>query len=252
MERSRELAELQRHWQPPAELQRGSREVELRGGGIAVTCLAAGLFVGAVAALFGLTRVASRDAGETLSLSASSIETQAIVTRHWRTGGKDSTRRITYEFEYGGQVYHGSVSTPRAIWSGLGVGSPIRIRFVPANPENSHPVDWDRRGMPSWLPALTASSLVLPGLLLLWMIRRQKRLLMDGRPAPAVVLAHRRVKGGQTMKYEFPLLGGGIGDGTGGQSRTPAPVGSTITILYDRDNPKRNAPYPFDMVRVVR
>ena len=29
-------------------------------------------------------------------------------------------------------------------------------------------------------------------------------------------------------------------------------VGSVITILYDRDNPKRSFPYPFDMVRIDR
>jgi hypothetical protein len=57
---------------------------------------------------------------------------------------------------------------------------------------------------------------------------------------------------GKFLKYEFSLAGGGVEKGSGGSTRKPPAIGSTICILYDRDNPRRNAPYPFDMTRVVR
>jgi hypothetical protein len=106
--------------------------------------------------------------------------------------------------------------------------------------------------MPSWVPAISAVGLVFPALLLLYMIRRQMQLLSEGRAAPAMVVGHRHIKGGKMTVYEFPLLSGGVGKGRGGKARRPPAIGSTITVVYDRDNPKRSAPYPFDMVRIVR
>jgi hypothetical protein len=58
--------------------------------------------------------------------------------------------------------------------------------------------------------------------------------------------------GQKILKYEFPLMDGGVGKGRGGPTRKPPAIGSTITVVYDRDNPKRNAPYPFELARVVR
>ena len=78
------------------------------------------------------------------------------------------------------------------------------------------------------------------------------RLLSEGRPSPALVTRHTQVKGGKMMTYEFPLHGGGVGKGRGGTSRKPPAIGSAITIVYDRENPRRNAPYPLQMVKVVR
>jgi hypothetical protein len=252
-DRGRELQDLQRDWTPPPELARGGpREVKLSGGGIAVSVVACLLLLGAIAAAVGLSRVAARQSNETRQLAASGIEAQALVTRHWRSGGKDSERRVAYWFEYEGRAYEGSARTPRSVWAELEVGSPIRVRFLPGRPEVNHPAGWQRGDMPSWIPAFVAVGLIFPGLLLLYMIRRQIQLLSEGRPAPAIVLGHRRIKGGKMMQYEFPLPGGGIGKGRGGKSRRPAAVGSTITVVYDRDNPKRNAPYPFDMVRIDR
>jgi hypothetical protein len=145
------------------------------------------------------------------------------------------------------------VKTPKNIWSKLEVGSPIDIRVTPGRPERNHPEDWGRNDMPAWLPPVLAAFLAGIGLFLIFLIRRQMRLLSEGRPAPGVVVGHRRVQHGQqVIKYEFPLIGGGIGKGSGNRSRRPPEVGSAITVVYDRDNPKRNSPYPMEMVRIDR
>ncbi len=253
MERDRELAEIGRHWRPPVELTGSTpREVKMSGGGRVVAGLAIAMFAGAVAAAVGLSQVASREASDAKALKVSGVEVQAEVIRHWRPGGKDSPPRITYEFRHDGRTYHGTARTPRKIWEGLVIGSPVAVRFLPERPEVNRPAAWRTDDLPWWLPGAIALGLVLIGLALLWLIRRQMSLLAEGRAAAAVVVGHTRVKHGQALKYEFALLGGGTAMGRGGQTRNPPPVGSTICVLYDRDNPKRNAPYPFEMVRVVR
>jgi hypothetical protein len=251
--RRRELDDLLRTWRPPVELLgTGPREVRLSKGGIAVACLAGVFFVGSIAAAIGLSRVAAREARETAALETSGVETQALVTRHWRTGDKDSKRKITYRFQHDGRSYTASATTPRKIWERLAVGSTLPVRYVPSDPVVNHPAEWPGRDMAPWLPGLIAVVLIGVGMFLVWIIRRQSQLLSDGRPAPAIVVSHTRMKHGQILKYEFPLLHGGTAKGSGGQSRRPPPVGSTICIVYDRDNPKRNSPYPFDLVRVSR
>jgi len=254
MDRYQELAQLRRDWKPPVELTVSTpREVKLRGGGIAIAILAALLFAGAIASAVLLSKVASRQADGTRTLRESGTVVQGTVTRHWRTGDKDDERRVAYEFEYEGRTYRASSKAPKAIWERLDVGSPIDIRVVPGRPELNHPAEWQRDDMPVWVPPGIAALLVAVGMLVISLLRRQINLLSEGRPAPAVVVGHRRVQHGQqVIKYEFALLEGGMGKGSGHPSRKPLAVGSVITVVYDRDNPKRNSPYPMEMVRVVR
>lgn len=254
MDRYQELAQLRRDWKAPVELTVSTpREVKLAGGGIALGVLAGALFLGAIATAVFLSRVAARQADEAQELRASGVVVQGTVTRHWRTGGKDSKHRIEYELQYGGTVYRGSSNAPRGIWTRLTVGSPIDVRLVPGKPERSHPAEWDVNVLPAWLPPGLAAFLVALAVFLIWIIRRQIQLLSEGRPAPAVVVGHRRAEHGKkALKYEFALMEGGIGKGSGHPSRKPLAVGSVICVVYDRDNPRRNSPYPMEMVRVVR
>jgi hypothetical protein len=248
-----ELPGFDPNWTPPPELSGGvPREVRLTAGGIALSCLAVLAFVTAIAGPTALTRVASRQMAEREELRVSGVETQGVVTRHWRTGDKDDTPMIAYNFEYNGETYSGSSPAPGSIWRDLTVGSPIGVRFSPKRPELNHPSRWERQGMPPWVPPLFGAMPIFMGLMLILLIRRQTRLLSEGRAAPGRVIGYRRVKGGKVLRYEFALLGGGTATGRGGQSRRPPAVGSTICIVYDRDNPKRNAPYPFPLARVDR
>ena len=252
MSLNEELAEIQRKWNPPVELlSSGPRDIRLSSAGIVIAGLAVLMFVGAIAAAVGLSRLAAREDMERQTLRKAGVEVPAVVTRHWHTGGKDDTPKIAYEFRYDGRTYHGSSQAPRVIWRRLVVGSPITVRVVPSSPELNHPADWERETMPRFLPGMIAASLVLPGLLIAFIIRREMALLSDGRPAPARVTNCRRVKNGHRVKYEFPTLNGVVIQGRG-EARRAQPVGATICVLYDRDNPNRNAPYPLKLVRVDR
>jgi hypothetical protein len=253
MERYRELAELQREWKPPAELSgSSSREVELSGGGKALACLSVALMLGAIASIVFLSREASRQAGDAKRLFTIGRVADGVVTRHWRSGGEESQRRIAYEFQHDGRTYAGAAKTPKRIWATLAVGSPVSIRYLPEDPARNHPARWRAGSLPLWLPPALSAVLVAVAFLLVWLIRRQTQLLSEGRPAPARIVKHTKGQHGKSYKYEFPVLGGGTMTGGGGETSRPPAIGATICIVYDRDNPGRNSPYPFCLVRVVR
>lgn len=253
MPQASEWTDVLRSWRPPGEIAgQGPRAVRLTGCGIALMILSLLMFAGAIAVDVFLSRKAARESATRAALDSGSVETQATVTRHWRTGGKSDTPMIAYRFEHGGRIYHGSTSVPRAMWSELQMGSPIAVRFVPTEPEINHPSDWAVEVMPRWTPVGVASIFALTGVLPMIMVRRQTRLLSDGRAAPARVTGFRRVKQAYTILYEFPLPGGGTRKGRGGRVRIEPQTGSLVTVLYDPENPKRNAPYPLELARIDR
>jgi len=242
-----------RNWRAPSEVAgSGPREVRLKGRGkfligVDVFLLAGGLVLGAF-----LSRQMTQQTAQRSALDASHVETHATVTRHWRSGDKSDTPMVAYRFEYDGRIYHGSTSAPQQEWKDLEVGSPIAVQFVPANPMVNHPSAWNMQVMPKWAPWITPAPLLAAGLLPIFIVQRDKRLLRDGRAAPARVTGHRRVKGGVALLYEFPLPDGKVQKGRGGQTRTPPEVGSIVTVIYDSENPKRNSPYPLELARVER
>jgi hypothetical protein len=123
------------------------------------------------------------------------------------------------------------------------------VRYLPSDPAVNHPRGWQEKPMPVWIPYLVAAGLAVAGWLAMRGILSQKRLLAEGRPAPALVTRHTRTQHGKTMHYEFVLLSGAIAKGRSGPARKPPAVGSTICVLYDPENPRRNAPYPLSLVK---
>ena len=101
------------------------------------------------------------------------------------------------------------------------------------------------------LPGLIAALLVILSGLMVLVIQRERGLLSEGRPAPARITKVRRVKNGHVLRYEFATLNGEVVKGSG-ESRRAQPVGATLCVVYDRDNPRRNARYPLKLVRVDR
>ena len=88
-------------------------------------------------------------------------------------------------------------------------------------------------------------------------LRRQRRLLEEGRPAIARVTSSRQRHGThghthQHVEYEFTTLSGARRTGRFDAQRNVPVPGSTILVLYDPDEPKRQAPYPIRLYRVER
>jgi hypothetical protein len=253
------LQKAQEGWRPPEGLLGSApRESSLTGAGRAMVALAFVFFLGAIAAGIGLQTL-TRDRAEAVSLIRErGVTTQAIVTRLWRGGDKSHQPWVAYRFEADGLVYGAQRKLSLKTWSRLEVGSGLEVVYVPSKPELNYPRGHIENPIPAFVPYLAAVILGSTGILLLFAVRRERRLLEDGRAAPGVVTELRkraRSHGAaheMEFRYTFALLSGSTGKGRGRRSRNPPPIGSTICVLYDPDYPSRNAPYPFSLVRPRR
>jgi hypothetical protein len=98
--------------------------------------------------------------------------------------------------------------------------------------------------------------ITIPPIALLLLLNAQRRLLAEGRPAPALVtkLARHQTSHGvshQSIRYAFPLLSGSMAIGRS-DARKGQAVGSVICIVYDPDRPRRSLAYPFPLVRPAK
>jgi len=240
------------NWTPPDGLGYSSlRPVQLTCAGIALLVVAAMMLLGAVAAGIGLGTTARRQAKDQRLLQEQGVNTDAQITRVWRSTGKDQQHLVSYRFTVQESEYVARKGVPPRIWQTLRAGSSLLVRFLPSNPKVNHPIGWDDTPMPNWVPSLVSGELAVIAVVLAMLLRKQVRLLTEGRPAPGIVTGWRRTKGGTVLRYEFVLLNGATAKGRG-KSRRPPAIGSPICVLYDPENPRRNAPYPLCLVKLTK
>jgi Protein of unknown function (DUF3592) len=252
MSQSDSMAELLRTWKPPAGLSASPpRDIRLSSGGVILVAAIAILSLGGIGAGIALGFQAKREALQQEELRREGVEATAVITRLWQTHDKDRRPRVSYQFHYNGAIYGGDSEPPRAIWRELRTGSTLAIRFLPSAPGVSQPVPWRNSPTPMLLAVFVGLLLSSIGAVLTLPLRQQRRLLREGRAAPAIVTGYSRVKNGRLLRYQFPLLNGSVIQGKGTATKTYPETGSTICVLYDRDNPRRSAPYPLPLVEVA-
>jgi hypothetical protein len=241
-----------RPWEPPDGLGYSRlREVRLTGGGVAILALAGLMAVGGLVAGIALNAQANRESETSRLLQQGGVHADATVTRRWKSGGKDAQGWASYQFTYEGAIYEKRVKPPRRIWTNLSVGESLGIRFLPSNPAVSHPEDWSDRPTPVWVPYLVGALLIRPAGFLVLAVRRQSRLLAEGHPAQGAVTRHTRADHGKTRNhYEFRMLSGAVAKGSTA-GRNAIAIGAPVCIIYDPDNPRRNAIYPLPFVRLA-
>jgi len=241
------------NWTPPDGLGYSSlRPIQLTGSGIALLVVAAALLLGAVAAGIGLGTAARRQAKDHRLLQEQGLNTDAQITRLWSSTSKEDRRYwVAYRFTVQEREYVARKGVPPRIWQTLKAGSSLPVRFLPSNPKVNHPIEWDETPMPNWVPYLVFAVLAAIACLCAIQLRNQMQLLTEGRPAPGIVTGQRRTKDGTVIRYEFTLLNGATAKGRG-QSRRPPAIGSPVCVLYDPENPRRNAPYPLSLVKLTR
>jgi len=255
-----QLLELKRAWQPPDRLDRSRpREVRLTATGIVTLAIAAVLAAGAPAAGIGLGVLSGRQAEEARLMRQQSILVEGRVTRLWRSRENNRQPWLAYRIQFQGRNFEKSAKVGLSVWRQLTVGSWIPVYCVPSRPELNSPFVARRSVLPVWVPFLVAVALAAGAALACLPVRRQRRLLAEGRVAPAIVVSHgKRVRSshgsdlGIGYSYQFPLMSGAIAMGKADPVKAPPAVGSTIPVLYDPENPRRNAPYPLAMVRLAR
>jgi hypothetical protein len=84
-------------------------------------------------------------------------------------------------------------------------------------------------------------------------VGRQRRLVSEGRAAPAIVVGHSKSHtshGGahRYITYDYRVLSGAVLHGRAMVDKLP-PLGSVICVVYDPDRPSRTIRYPTRLVR---
>jgi hypothetical protein len=243
----------------PAELRRSPpRLVSLTASGWAAIAAAVVLTVGSVAlAAFLYFRLAGEQEAAA-RLIRDGRDTVAAVTSVRRASGEDAQANLTYRYVVDGQEYTGRARLrkrdPRR--NTVREGSRVDVRYLPARPSRSWIAgDQPRGAQPLIALALPAIAFPAAGFVI-WWVRRQHRLLADGRVAMARVTQVVKRSGGSEagwrVHYEWTLLSGVRRTGYKDRSRQVPPAGVFIPLLYDRAQPARNALYPLSLVRTRR
>ncbi len=252
------LSKLWEGWTPPEGLNRSRpREVVLNGRGIMLYVMAAVMAAGGVFGAVFIARASRRQQAETRHLLAEGREAEGVVTRLWRTGdGESHEHHVAYRFPVDGRNRTGHATVGNGYWDSLRVGSTIAVRYLPSAPAHNFPAAHPPTPPPAWLPFLLVGVGLAAGVTMPLQVRRQRRLLEDGRPAPAVVtrrrLWHTQHGAQNLMYYQFALPDGGVCKGWANfHGRNVPAVDAVICILYDPDNPRRSAPYPMCTVKLA-
>jgi len=238
-----------RSWIPPDGLERARpREVRLTRAGRVLVAVSLGLWFGALGATAALQQVSSRQAEQQRSFDGSAVSAVAEVTRLWRTGGEGKSHRVAYRFEVDGRTYTGQARLRLLEWRRLSVGSLVPIRYSPVDANVSQLAGSDGDRLPDFVAYLVGAALALAAGLALQPLRCQRRLLSEGRAAPGHVTRHKRGHHGTEFTFEFTTFSGKPVTGKSSPRAKPPALGTPITVLYDPDEPKRSAPYPFALV----
>jgi hypothetical protein len=192
-----------------------------------------------------------RDREREQSLREQGIDVAGIVTRTWMGGSsKSRVPMVSYRFTAGGREVRGESSLDRDLWMKIYEGNSLPIRYLPGRPEINRPVSGAPGPMVEWMVWSMVAPIVLPLFLFGWMIRRQSRLLAEGTPAAGVANQVLRMRG-TVVVYQFQLLSGETMWGRSSVRRECAPEqGGLVCVLYDPENPGRNAMYPLALVRL--
>jgi hypothetical protein len=247
------LSNIKKTWRSPGELQCSRpREVSLTWAGKIIAGLAAAMFVGGVFAGLVLYTKASQDRENRGRLVASGLDAEARITRSW-TSGQDPVRYwVEYNYSAGGQTWTGRLATKHNSWLNLQKTGTLRIRYLPADPQQHLISGHESKLLPSWMSILVAGISFLVGWLLKRILDMQRRLLAEGRPAPAIVTRVTRSNqqhGQKVAHYVFMDLGGKLVEGKSNPQKRPPMVGSVLNVIYEPDRENHNRIYPLPLVK---
>ncbi len=176
------------------------------------------------------------------------------VTRVQLQGGDDDRRTIVhYEYVVNGRAYRGSTRLRRREPHEFVAGGPIAVSYVMSDPSIGWMEGRPPRRFPVWPAYLVPSVALLGSAIAFAILRRQRRLLTDGRLAIATITRvdkKRSDKGTYwRVEYQWRLLNGATRQARYRHSRKQPPaIGAHLPIIYDRDNPQQQGRYPLPLV----
>lgn len=150
-----------------------------------------------------------------------------------------------------GAIYTGKSEVPDQFYASLQTSGSLPIRYLPADPTVNHPAAWE--WTPHWSWFFGPMIFVVAGLFSLLQVRTQRRLVIEGVPAVAVITKCSSGTGRSiwfAVTYEFRTEDGEVTEGSG-RSENRQDIGTKICVLYLPENPKRSLPYASANYRAV-
>jgi len=244
-------------WEPPVELQRSTpREVQLTGAGKATFVLTVLLVVSAVGAAVWMSTIAASDARRWQAWQAEAVPVQGQVTNlRKHRSSKNTDSYVDYQYRAGDRSYSASAKVRSSEWKRLKQGDPIIVFYRKSELGQSWLSGHEPTGIPSGLGLVAGLTLLAPVPLLVYSIRRQRRLLEEGRAARATVVTTKKVStqhgAHYLVTYEFETMSGTRRSGKYSANRKPPEIGEQLIVVYHPDEEKWSARYPLALVRVM-
>jgi hypothetical protein len=227
------------------------RDVRLTGYGIAIAAVASALAIGALVSAIVMSVVIARsaDRGARVRVDADVLDVSTIRGEHPR-------RAITYRFEARDRAFQGRSTVKESEHRDVVAGAQIPVEYVGSDPASNWIAGHEPGGIPRLLVPIVSGVLIVIASILAQQLRRQWVLLSEGRGALARVAGSRKVHRDKHTAYEvsctFQDLSGATHTMRYDVSKAPPPAGTTVAIVYHRDNPRWHAVYPLRFVRPLR
>ena len=247
---------------PPALLKAAPRDVRVNGSGRVMFVMAAMLVALGVWGSIVLGRRAEVAERRVSLFESERVVTAGDVIRLQKRGGDDDdddddNYRITAHYRYmaRGRELMGQTTLRRAERDRYSVGSPVAVWYLPSAPHENWLDGYAPRPEASWPATVVPVACGLTALVLIQLVRRQSKLLANGRPAMATVTKIEKKNTGEgtvwMVHYEWTTLSGATRTGKYQQGKKNLPsVGAEIPIVYDRDNSFRHSKYPMSLVTI--
>ncbi len=240
----------------PAELLRSvPRQVAFTASGWAALAAAVLLSLGGLVAGAWLYAAAERDVALRREVANNAVSTVAEVLSVERRRGDGDKTGVAYRYTANGRDYAGRVRLSKRAGAKLQPGARIPLRYLASAPERSWLPGREPQGVEFWLVPLVALPLCAAGAVSALFLRRERQLLVYGRPALAQVTGTRKFSKAQNhghgfhVAFEFHLLSGARRTGSFDVQKNPPQAGAAAVIVYDAEHPPRHARYPLALVR---
>jgi hypothetical protein len=132
------------------------------------------------------------------------------------------------------------------------VGAPISVLYTPGEPARSFPKQDPPRLAPPSLAWVIMPMVTGLGILPLIAIIQARRYLAHGKATMArITIVQWRAGTPATVWYQFPLDDGTSREDSYTTGKVPPAEGSSIPVLYDPKDPRRNTRYPVSLVTLA-
>jgi len=162
--------------------------------------------------------------------------------------GHTSALYVRYTFIVDGAAYSAEKTVPDNLFVSVRDSDHFLVRYLPTNPVINYPDGWE------WSLPLNLGSvafwitIVAIGVGFMMPLIRERRLAREGVPAVGVVTSSVLKNRTFWVEYDFCVDGGRSIKGSGYPS-SRQDIGAKIWVLYLRQDPRRNQPYPVSLFR---